>query len=206
MHILEKKRQSCISNSIQTTNILTLDFLDRLKKEKSHELKLLQEEVTMIENDIKTVNNMLSETEKTVKNFKFEKNLKEKKKIINERFDEIEKSYEENCLGKRKENDGLENFRDDLHKTCKHTGLECLAQFQFNPHVIQSTNIVSSIDFDRNQEYFAVGGILKKIKIYDYENIVESSTGILEHQPCFEMKTPDKISALNFSWYHKQKL
>merc|ERR1712127_502212 len=47
MHILEKKRQSCISNSIQTTNILTLDFLDRLKKEKSHELKLLQEEVSM---------------------------------------------------------------------------------------------------------------------------------------------------------------
>ena len=67
MHILEKKRQSCISNSIQTTNILTLDFLDRLKKEKSHELKLLQEEVSMIEKDIKTVNNMLSETENSKK-------------------------------------------------------------------------------------------------------------------------------------------
>jgi E3 ubiquitin-protein ligase RFWD2 len=234
MHILEKKRQSCISNSIQTTNILTLDFLDRLKKEKSHELKLLQEEVRMIERDITTVNTMLSETEKTAKNFKFEKNLKDKRSIINGRFEEIEKNYEQNCLGKRvsgklvvsegenphKHDDsstektgidlGLDGFRDNLHKTVRYTKLECLAQFQFNPHVVQSTNIVSSIDFDRNQEYFAVGGILKKIKIYDFENIVEAANttglGVLEHQPCYEMKTPDKISALNFSWYHKQKL
>ena len=236
MHILEKKRQSCISNSIETTNILTLNFLDRLKKEKSHELKLLQEEVGMIERDITTVNTMLSETEKTAKNFKFEKNLKDKRAIISGRFEEIEKSYERNCLGKRVSKKltvsvdgnpqcvdvvssplektcietGLDGFRDNLHKTVRYTKLDCLAQFQFNPHVVQSTNIVSSIDFDRDQEYFAVGGILKKIKIYDFENIVETTgatgLGVLEHQPCYEMKTPDKISALNFSWFHKQKL
>merc|ERR1712178_273874 len=99
----------------------------------------------MIDSDITEINKVLSEKEKSAKNFKFEKNLKDKKSIINERFLEIEKSYENSCLSKRidkkPEKFYIENFRDNLHKIVKYTKLDCLAQFQFNPHVTQTTNI-----------------------------------------------------------------
>ena len=82
--ILQKQNSECEKLEAET---------ESHHKIKTTELKLLQEEVGMIERDITTVNTMLSETEKTAKNFKFEKNLKDKRAIISGRFEEIEKSY-----------------------------------------------------------------------------------------------------------------
>lgn len=225
MHLLEKKRQKCLTSSVETKELLTLEFLSRLKTQKSQALKVLQEEITLIEGDISEVDKALGEDTKRAKlDTKFNKRLKEKKTILNRRFPAAVNNYEDRCLASRNysmrdssqadRRKDLEEFKDSMWKLLRHNNLRCISHFQFNPSIVNSTNIVSSIDFDRNQEYFAVGGILKKIKIYDYDHILENARvnsgqanrGLLDHQPCYEMSTPDKISALNFSWYHKQRL
>ena len=35
--------------------------------------------------------------------------------------------------------------------------------------------IVSSIEFDKDQEFFAIAGVTKRIKIYDYNNVLKVS-------------------------------
>jgi len=37
--------------------------------------------------------------------------------------------------------------------------------------IFNTSSIVSSIEFDRDDEYFATAGVTKKIKIFDYGNI-----------------------------------
>ena len=43
---------------------------------------------------------------------------------------------------------------------------------------------VSSIEFDKDQEFFAIAGVTKRIKIYAYNNVLKVNIHILIKDSC----------------------
>ena len=51
--------------------------------------------------------------------------------------------------------------------------------------MFNNSSIVSSIEFDKDQEFFAIAGVTKRIKIYDYNVVLKDMVDI--HYPTTEM-------------------
>jgi E3 ubiquitin-protein ligase RFWD2 len=63
---------------------------------------------------------------------------------------------------------------------------------------------VSSVDFDKSFEHFAMAGVTKRIKIFDFENILERPYGV--HYPQYEMVHNAKLSCVSWNRYFRQQL
>ena len=48
-----------------------------------------------------------------------------------------------------------------------------LATLAYTTDMFNNSSIVSSIEFDKNQEFFAIAGVTKRIKIYDYNVVLK---------------------------------
>ncbi|GAU87782.1 hypothetical protein RvY_00580 [Ramazzottius varieornatus] len=88
---------------------------------------------------------------------------------------------------------GLETYEKNLHEFTSANSVRCLAAFAFADAVGTST-IVSSVEFDKDYELFAVAGVSKRIKIYNYNSIV--AEGMHSHFPLAEMNSSAKISSV----------
>jgi len=71
--------------------------------------------------------------------------------------------------------------------------------------IFHTSSIVSSIEFDRDDQYFATAGVSKKIKIFEYKSIVEQAH-LETHSPIKEMACRSKISCLCWSPYVQQRI
>lgn len=60
----------------------------------------------------------------------------------------------------------LEVFRESLSKFTRFTSLRSLATLSYASDLYNSSSIVSSIEFDRDADYFAIAGVTKKIKVW----------------------------------------
>ena len=63
--------------------------------------------------------------------------------------------------------------------------------------MFNNSSIVSSIEFDKDQEFFAIAGVTKRIKIYDYNVVLKDMVDI--HYPSTEMVCSSKISCISWS-------
>ena len=70
--------------------------------------------------------------------------------------------------------------------------------------MFNNSSIVSSIEFDKDQEFFAIAGVTKRIKIYDYNVVLKDMVDI--HYPTTEMVCSSKISCISWSSFHKSML
>lgn len=68
-----------------------------------------------------------------------------------------------------------------------------------------TTSIVSSIEFDRDEEFFAIGGVTKDIKLYDFSLMGVNRFSAI-HCPLRVMMSNYKISCLSWSPYIKSQL
>lgn len=69
-----------------------------------------------------------------------------------------------------------------------------------------SSSIVSSIEFDRDQEFFAMGGVTRQIKIYDFNLIGQPCYSSTVHCPIRSINCLNKISCLSWSPYIKSQI
>lgn len=99
---------------------------------------------------------------------------------------------------------GLDTFRDNLVKFSRYSSLRPLATMHYSSDLHISSTIVSTIVFDKDNEYFAIGGVTKRIKVYDYLAVVRDPVDI--HYPCVEMVSKSKISCIAWNSYHKNIL
>ena len=60
---------------------------------------------------------------------------------------------------------GLGSFRDSLAAVTKYSRCKPIATVNFVGENFAQASIVSSIEFDRDHEHFAVAGVSKKIKV-----------------------------------------
>lgn len=79
-----------------------------------------------------------------------------------------------------------------------------LATLNYNIETSTSLSIVSSIEFDKDGEYFVIAGVTKRIKLYDYNAVVESDART--HYPLEQLACNAKISNVSWNPYTKSLL
>ena len=104
---------------------------------------------------------------------------------------------------------GLSEFSNTLNQFTSYNGLRPLATLCYTPDLFSGSSIVSSIEFDKENEYFAIAGVTKKIKLFDYSSVI-SSNGCNDkndmHYPLVEMECNSKISCVSWSSYMKSMM
>ncbi|XP_066990908.1 E3 ubiquitin-protein ligase COP1 [Anabrus simplex] len=99
---------------------------------------------------------------------------------------------------------GLDIFRENLVKFSRYNMLRPLATLNYSSDIFNNSTIVSSIEFDKDNEFFAIAGVTKKIKVFDYGAVIRDTVDI--HYPCVEMTSSSKISCVSWNSYHKGTL
>lgn len=103
------------------------------------------------------------------------------------------------------EDQGLDQFGECISRFTQYSAMRPLATINYNCDMFnQSSNIASSIEFDKDSEYFAVAGLTKKIRIFDYGTVIRDTVDL--HYPCSEMICTSKISCVSWSNYMKKLL
>lgn len=70
--------------------------------------------------------------------------------------------------------------------------------------LLNSTNLVCSLAFDRDGEFFATAGVNKKIKIFECDSIVNNNRDI--HYPVAELASRSKLSSVCWNSYIKSQI
>lgn len=117
---------------------------------------------------------------------------------------EDQQQHQQDGSMKTSTNQGLDEFRDNLVKFSKYNTLRPLATMHYSNDLHNNSTIVSTIVFDKDNEYFAIGGVTKRIKIFDYLAVVRDTVDI--HYPGAEMISNSKISCITWNSYHKNIL
>ncbi|WAR31937.1 COP1-like protein [Mya arenaria] len=99
---------------------------------------------------------------------------------------------------------GLDEFTESLSKFTRFSSFRPLATLSYTSDIYNSSSIVSSIEFDRDCDFFAIAGVTKKIKVFEYGTVVKDAVDI--HYPITEMTCNSKISCVTWSSYHKNML
>lgn len=126
----------------------------------------------------------------------------QKKKRVQCHFEDLQACYFD--LRMRGPKTGsLELFTDNLNKFTKFSRFRVVASLKYGD-IFNSSSIVSSIDFDRDSEYFATAGVTKRIKIFEFANVLSEPVDI--HYPIREMSCRSKISCLTWNSYIKSQM
>ncbi|KAI8069520.1 WD40-repeat-containing domain protein [Gongronella butleri] len=108
---------------------------------------------------------------------------------------------------------GIETFASSLYDLTRYSRFEELDTI-FYTDVATNNAIVSSIEFDKDQEHMAVGGVSRDIKLFDFGLVADrvdtelSGTPALAriHCPLKVIKTEHKISCLSWNPYIKSRI
>ncbi|GLU05930.1 hypothetical protein SLE2022_230030 [Rubroshorea leprosula] len=103
----------------------------------------------------------------------------------------------------QKPTDYLGDFLDGLCKYAQYSRFEVrglLRSGEFN----NSANVICSLGFDRDEDYFAAAGVSKKIKIFEFNAFFNDSVDI--HYPVIEMSNKSKLSCICWNSYIKSYL
>ena len=98
----------------------------------------------------------------------------------------------------------LDNLRNTVSKITNCSEFRSIASVNYNSDLYSMSSIVSSVDFDRSYEHFAIAGVTKRIKIFDFNNILVKPQGV--HYPLYEMVHNAKLSCISWNRYFRQQL
>ncbi|TVU13316.1 hypothetical protein EJB05_40364 [Eragrostis curvula] len=99
--------------------------------------------------------------------------------------------------------DRLGCFFDGLCKYARHSKFEVRGVLK-NADILNSPNVICSLSFDRDEEYFAAAGVSKKIKIFEFDSLLNDRVDI--HYPLIEMPSKSKLSCVCWNSYIKNYL
>lgn len=135
----------------------------------------------------------------------FQSPLQEQELMITDSTEGPEASHVEQ--GERKPiSKSLDVFRENLVKFSKYSQLRTLSTLNYsNDNNVMPSTIVSSIEFDKDNEFFAIAGVTKRIKIFDYYACVRDAVVDIKH-PVNEMLCTSKISCVAWNSYFKELL
>ncbi|KAI4308403.1 hypothetical protein L6164_031483 [Bauhinia variegata] len=98
---------------------------------------------------------------------------------------------------------GLADFQSVLTTFTRYSRLRVIAELRHGD-LFHSTNIVSSIEFNRDDELFATAGVSRRIKVFDFSAVVNEPED--SHCPVVEMSTRSKLSCLSWNKYSKNHI
>ncbi|KAF5193456.1 E3 ubiquitin-protein ligase cop1 [Thalictrum thalictroides] len=108
-----------------------------------------------------------------------------------------------NAIKRERYNAGLEDFQSVLTTFTRYSRLRVIAELRHGD-LFHSANIVSSIEFDRDDEFFATAGVSRRIKVFEFSSVVNEPADA--HCPIVEMSTRSKLSCLSWNKYTKNQI
>ncbi|XP_030259124.1 E3 ubiquitin-protein ligase COP1 isoform X2 [Sparus aurata] len=134
--------------------------------------------------------------------------LASRRKRLTAHFEDLEQCYFSNKMSRITEEgrnlNQLDDFMECLSKFTRYNSVRPLATLSYASDLYNGSSIVSSIEFDRDCDYFAIAGVTKKIKVFEYGTVIQDAVDI--HYPVNEMTCNSKISCISWSSYHKNLL
>ncbi|XP_051146770.1 protein SPA1-RELATED 4 [Andrographis paniculata] len=121
---------------------------------------------------------------------------------------QVERSLIRNPLSKeacdeQRQSGWISTFLDGLRKYLSFSKLSVKADLK-QCDVLNSSNLVCSLSFDRDGEFFAMAGVNKKIKVFEYNSILSEDCDI--HYPVVEMASRSKLSSICWNSYIKSQI
>ncbi|XP_037537483.1 E3 ubiquitin-protein ligase COP1 isoform X1 [Nematolebias whitei] len=134
--------------------------------------------------------------------------LASRRKRLTAHFEDLEQCYFSNKMSRITDEgrnlNQLDDFMECLSKFTRYNNVRPLATLSYASDLYNGSSIVSSIEFDRDCDYFAIAGVTKKIKVFEYGTVIQDAVDI--HYPVNEMTCNSKISCISWSSYHKNLL
>jgi len=118
---------------------------------------------------------------------------------VRENFHQLHSDFD----AKGEKTDRLGCFFDGLCKYARHSRFEVRGILK-NADILNSPNVICSLSFDRDEEYFAAAGVSKKIKIFEFDALLNDRVDI--HYPLVEMPSKSKLSCVSWNNYIKNYL
>ncbi|XP_066306904.1 protein SPA1-RELATED 3-like isoform X2 [Miscanthus floridulus] len=103
----------------------------------------------------------------------------------------------------RRQRGWVNSFLEGLCKYLSFSKLKVRAELK-HCDLLNSSNLVCSLGFDRDREFFATAGVNKKIKVFEYNMIVNEHHDI--HYPVVEMSNRSKLSCICWNSYMKSHI
>ncbi|KAG2461564.1 COP1 ligase, partial [Polypterus senegalus] len=164
------------------------------------QLEQLQKELNYLEEDIKRVEGKRQTW--------YNSTLASRRKRLTAHFEDLEQCYFSNRMSRitdeNRTTNQLDDFMECLSKFTRYNSVRPLATLSYASDLYNGSSIVSSIEFDRDCDYFAIAGVTKKIKVFEYGTVIQDAVDI--HYPVNEMTCNSKISCISWSSYHKNLL
>ncbi|KAI7740994.1 hypothetical protein M8C21_016560 [Ambrosia artemisiifolia] len=98
---------------------------------------------------------------------------------------------------------GLKDFQSLLTSFTRYSRLRAIAGLR-NGDIFHSADIISSIEFDRDDELFATAGVSRRIKVFEFASVVNEQADV--QCPVVEMSTRSKLSCLSWNKYTKSHI
>ena len=119
-----------------------------------------------------------------------------------------EGSSVDNLVSKAGYNEGkgsrwINPFLEGLCKYLSFSSLKVRADLK-QGDLLNSPNLVCSLSFDRDREFFATAGVNKKIKVFECDMILNENRDI--HYPVTEMASQSKLSCICWNGYIKNQI
>lgn len=104
---------------------------------------------------------------------------------------------------KEEPTDCLGAFFEGLCKYARYSKFEVRGCLR-NVDILNSANVICSLSFDRDEDYFATAGVSKKIKIFEFGALLNDTVDV--HYPLIEMSNRSKLSCVSWNNYIKNYL
>ena len=136
--------------------------------------------------------------------------LKKRRSCLRNHFNDLQECYFDTrssqiAPGDEKDIELLSDFSQKMKKFTQFSSIRAVASLSYASDILNQSSIVSSIDFDKDCDHFAVAGVTKKIKVFDYESVVNNVVDGV-NCPIVQMACNSKISCVSWSHYHKSWL
>nr|XP_018676574.1 PREDICTED: protein SPA1-RELATED 2-like isoform X2 [Musa acuminata subsp. malaccensis] len=95
------------------------------------------------------------------------------------------------------------SFFEGLRKYARYKRFEVHGSLRYT-NILNSANVICSLSFDQNEEYFAAAGASKKIKVFEFGALINSTVDI--HYPVIEMPSKSKHSCVCWNGYIRNYL
>ncbi|KAK2152353.1 hypothetical protein LSH36_330g00012, partial [Paralvinella palmiformis] len=189
----QKKLKIERQNGITTAHELFSDQESLDLCEVSHLLDLLTRRKEQLEAECKAVQHQM------LKDFLLQ--IRKKKQ---EQLDQLSKELHliDSDLERVEEGSVHNGFESTL--SCSSDISPCIQTSTSQDGFNRSTNVSAIIEFDRDCDYFAIAGVTKKIKVFEYGTVIRDQVDM--HYPILEMLCNSKISSIVWSSYHKGML
>ena len=195
---LLRLKQSSLDEELKLNETrLLAEFLQQLKNKKQQELDNVQSELQLLDKDLKTVQSLIGSGNRklpdglatapgVIEETAFNAvstglSMSQRRLRLHSHFEDLEGKYwtlrksfpmEEEEGTKSKQ---LDEFRSNLNQLTRYGSLRPLANLSYGSDLLNTAHIVSSIEFDKDADFFAIAGVTKRIKVYDYASVVRDA-------------------------------